>query len=47
MISPNMATMLAFVFTDAEIPSVFLKSLLKRAMTNTFNAITVIVNLYK
>ena len=41
MISPNMATMLAFVFTDAEIPSVFLKSLLKRAMTNTFNAITV------
>ncbi len=41
MISPNMATMLAFVFTDAEIPSIFLKSLLKRAMTNTFNAITV------
>ena len=41
MISPNMATMLAFVFTDAEIPSVYLKSLLKRAMTNTFNAITV------
>ena len=41
MISPNMATMLAFVFTDADIPSVFLKSLLKRAMANTFNAITV------
>ena len=41
MISPNMATMLAFVFTDADIPSIFLKSLLKRAMTNTFNAITV------
>ena len=41
MISPNMATMLAFIFTDADIPSVFLKSLLKRAMTNTFNAITV------
>jgi len=41
MISPNMGTMLAFVFTDADIPSIFLKSLLKRAMTNTFNAITV------
>ena len=41
MISPNMATMLAFVFTDADIPSIFLKSLLKRAMTNTFDAITV------
>ncbi len=41
MISPNMATMLAFVFTDADIPSIFLKSLLKRVMTNTFNAITV------
>ena len=41
MISPNMATMLAFVFTDADIPSIFLKSLLKRAMANTFNAITI------
>ncbi len=41
MISPNMATMLAFVFTDAEIPSIFLKSILRRVMSNTFNAITV------
>jgi len=41
MIAPNMATMLAFVFTDADIPSVYLKSLLKKATTNTFNAITV------
>ena len=41
MIAPNMATMLAFVFTDADIPSVYLKSLLKRTTTNTFNAITV------
>ena len=41
MIAPNMATMLAFVFTDADIPSIFLKSLLKRAMASTFNAITV------
>jgi len=41
MIAPNMATMLAFVFTNAEIPSVYLKSLLKKAVANTFNAITV------
>ena len=41
MIAPNMGTMLAFVFTDADIPSVFLKSLLKKAVANTFNAITV------
>ena len=41
MIAPNLATMLAFVFTDAEIPSVYLKSLLKKATANTFNAITV------
>ena len=41
MIAPNMATMLAFVFTDADIPSVYLKGLLKRAITNSFNAITV------
>ena len=27
MIAPNMATMLSFIFTDANIPSVFLKSL--------------------
>ena len=41
MIAPNMATMLSFVFTDADIPSVHLKSLLRRAVTNTFNATTV------
>ena len=41
MIAPNMATMLAFVFTDADIPSVYLKGLLKRAVINSFNAITV------
>ena len=41
MIAPNLATMLAFVFTNADIPSVYLKSLLKKAVTNTFNAITV------
>jgi glutamate N-acetyltransferase/amino-acid N-acetyltransferase len=41
MIAPNLGTMLAFVFTDADIPSVFLKSLLKRTVANTFNAITI------
>ena len=41
MIAPNLATTLAFVFTDADIPSVYLKSLLKRCIGSTFNAITV------
>ncbi len=41
MIAPNMATMLAFIFTDANIPSVFLKSILKKVNATTFNAITV------
>ena len=36
-----MATMLGFIFTDANIPSVFLKSLLKKVTATTFNAITV------
>ncbi len=41
MIQPNMATMLSFIFTDANIPSVFLKAILKKVSTSTFNAITV------
>ena len=41
MIQPNMATMLSFIFTDANIPSVFLKAILKKAATTTFNSITV------
>jgi len=41
MIHPNMATMLSFIFTDANIPSVFLKAILKRVSTTTFNSITV------
>ena len=41
MIAPNMATMLAFIFTDANIPSVFLKSILKKVTATTFNSITV------
>ena len=41
MIAPNLATMLSFIFTNADINSNLLKSLLKRAVANTFNAITV------
>jgi len=41
MIAPNMATMLSFIFTDANIPSVFLKAILKKVANTTFNAITV------
>ena len=41
MIAPNMATMLSFIFTDANIPSVFLKSILKKIIVTTFNSITV------
>ena len=41
MIAPNMATMLSFIFTDANIPSVFLKGILKKVTTTTFNSITV------
>jgi len=41
MIAPNLATMLSFIFTDADINSNLLKTLLKRAVANSFNAITV------
>jgi len=41
MIAPNMATMLSFIFTDANIPSVFLKGILKKVTATTFNSITV------
>ena len=41
MIAPNMATMLAFIFTDANIPSIFLKSILKKITATTFNSISI------
>tara|TARA_B100000575_G_C23084920_1_gene625210 strand:+ start:153 stop:1406 length:1254 start_codon:yes stop_codon:yes gene_type:complete len=41
MIAPNLATMLSFVFTNADISSNLLKTLIKRAASNSFNAITV------
>ena len=41
MIAPDMATMLAFVFTDADIPAPALRAMLKDANQRTFNSITV------
>jgi glutamate N-acetyltransferase/amino-acid N-acetyltransferase len=41
MIAPDMATMLAFVFTDAPIAAPVLQSLLARGAQGSFNAITV------
>src|SRR5476651_1342304 len=41
MIAPDMATMLAFVFTDAPISASALQSLLKGGVEDTFNAVTV------
>ena len=41
MIAPDMATMLAFVFTDAVIPHADLQTMLVEANAKSFNAITV------
>jgi len=41
MIAPDMATMLAFVVTDAKIPAKVLQTLLARGADTSFNAITV------
>ena len=41
MIAPDMATMLAFVFTDAAIPAAVLQACLKPAVDRSFNSITV------
>src|SRR5437879_2254226 len=41
MIMPDMATMLAFVFTDAPLSAGALQSLLKGGVEDTFNAVTV------
>ncbi|NTU76666.1 MAG: bifunctional glutamate N-acetyltransferase/amino-acid acetyltransferase ArgJ [Alphaproteobacteria bacterium] len=41
MIEPNMATMLAFITTDAVIASPVLQKMLKKVTKTTFNAITV------
>ncbi len=41
MIAPDMATLLAFVFTDASLPAAVLQPMLTEAAANSFNAITV------
>ena len=41
MIAPNMATMLAFVFTDAKIPGNVLREIAEPILERTFNSITV------
>jgi glutamate N-acetyltransferase / amino-acid N-acetyltransferase len=41
MIKPNMATMLAYVFTDAKIEERLIQSLLENAVNKSFNRITI------
>lgn len=41
MIAPDMATMLAFLATDAALPPVLLQELLSEAVARSFNAITI------
>lgn len=41
MIAPDMATMLAYLFTDAKLPAAVLQPLLKHAVDRSFNCITV------
>ncbi len=41
MIEPNMATMLAYILTDAELPPQALRRMLRRAVDRSFNAVSV------
>ena len=41
MIAPDMATMLAFIFTDAAIPAPALQAMLNKGVDHTFNCITI------
>jgi glutamate N-acetyltransferase/amino-acid N-acetyltransferase len=41
MIAPDMGTLLAFIFTDANLPAAVLQDLLATGVRNSFNAITV------
>lgn len=41
MIEPNMATMLAFFFTDAQIPADSLDAVFRRVVATTFNAVSI------
>lgn len=41
MIEPNMATMLSFLFTDAEIPAADLDLIFRRVVERTYNAVSI------
>jgi glutamate N-acetyltransferase/amino-acid N-acetyltransferase len=41
MIEPNMATMLAYIMTDAELPPRLLRPLLRRVVDRSFNAVSI------
>ena len=41
MIEPDMATMLAFVFTDAEVPAATLDTITRHVAERTFNSLSV------
>jgi glutamate N-acetyltransferase/amino-acid N-acetyltransferase len=41
MIEPNMATMLAYIMTDADLPSQVLRPILRRVVDRSFNAISI------
>jgi glutamate N-acetyltransferase / amino-acid N-acetyltransferase len=41
MIAPDMATMLAFIFTDAAIPATALQAMLSKGVEHSFNCITI------
>ncbi len=41
MIAPNMGTMLAYLFTDANLPAAVLRPFVRRGVNRSFNAITV------
>ena len=41
MIEPNMATMLVYLMTDAELPAMSLRPMLKRVVDRTFNAMSI------
>jgi glutamate N-acetyltransferase/amino-acid N-acetyltransferase len=41
MIQPDMATMLAFIATDAEVSDPLLRAMLKKSVAGSFNAITI------
>src|SRR4029079_2531797 len=41
MIAPNMATMLAFLTTDADVPSDLMRKVLRQASNATFNTLNV------